>query len=167
MTTQSRRNVLKAVGSAGLLAVAGTGTAAAGRGRRVGASAAGTIVDVAADAGSFTTLVAALEATGLDGVLDGRGQYTVFAPTDDAFAGVDTSGLTTEELTAVLLYHVTNGRRYAPSVVNAADVRTLNGAAVTVDGLELNGGQATITTPDIEASNGVIHVIDGVLLPPA
>lgn len=138
-----RRNVLKAVGSA-----------------------ENTIVEIAAGSDDFETLVAALEATGLDTVLNSDDdQYTVFAPTDDAFDGVDTSQLSAEALENILHYHVTEGRRYASSVVNAPAVETLNGESVTVDGTALNEGQATIAATDIEASNGVVHVIDGVLLP--
>lgn len=162
-----RRNVLKAVGSAGaILSVGGVGTVSARNGKRKGASAENTIVEIAAGSDDFETLVAALEATGLDTVLNSDDdQYTVFAPTDDAFDGVDTSQLSAEALENVLLYHVTEGRRYASSVVNAPAVEMLNGESVTVDGTTLNEGQATIAATDIEASNGVVHVIDGVLLP--
>ncbi|MDF9744900.1 fasciclin domain-containing protein [Natrinema salsiterrestre] len=162
-----RRDVLKAVGSAGaLFGVGGVGTVSARNGKRKGASAESTIAEIAAGSDDFETLVAALEATGLDSVLNSDdGQYTVFAPTDDAFDGVDTSQLSTAALENVLRYHVTEGRRYAPSVVNAPAVETLNGDSVTVDGTTLNEGQATIVGTDIEASNGVVHVIDGVLLP--
>jgi len=172
MTELPRRNVLKAVGSAGaMLTLGGVGVA----GAREGASADRTLVDLAiavnepggAFAGEFDVLIAALVANpDLLATLDGRrGQYTVFAPTDDAFGGVDLSGLSTAALTNILLYHVTRGRRYASSVVRAPRLQMLNGGTVTVDGTELNDGQANIVTTDIEASNGVIHVIDGVLLP--
>lgn len=174
MFDPQRRKTLKTVGTAGaLFALGGVGTASARKGKRQGASAGETITDIAAGDGRFEVLVAALQETGLDEVLDGDdGQYTVFAPTDDAFGDLlDELGITAGELLAsddlanILLYHVTNGRRYASSVVKAPKVEMLNDEAVAVDGTELNDGQADIVGTDIEASNGVVHVIDGVLLP--
>lgn len=167
MIDSHRRTALKTLGSAGLLlAIGGVGTVAARNGRREGASADGTIYEIAAASDDFETLVWALDATGLAAVLgDDDGQYTVFAPTDEAFECVDLSGLDLDDLEDVLLYHVTNGRRYAASVVNAPEIEMLNGGTVTVDGTSLNADQAEIVTTDIEASKGVIHVIDGVLLP--
>ncbi|WP_254838938.1 fasciclin domain-containing protein [Natronomonas marina] len=180
MTDQQRRQLLRRIGTAGaLLAVGGAGTAAAnGRGRgangpRRGASAPNTIFEIAESDGRFSTLVAALETTGLDDVLDGGGgQYTVFAPTNAAFEaladerGVEVGDLLElDGLENILLYHVTRGRRYAPSVVNPADVGMLNGDSVSTDGTTLNDGQATIAATDIKASNGVVHVITGVLRP--
>ena len=158
---------MKTIGSAGLvLATGGVGTVAARNGPREGASADRTIYEIAAESGDFETLVWALDATGLDAVLDGDdGQYTAFAPTDVAFDGVDLGGLDLDDLEDVLLYHVTNGRRYAASVVRAPRIEMLNNEGVTVDGTTLNDGQADIVVTDVEASNGVIHVIDGVLLP--
>lgn len=168
-TQQSRRGVLRWLGASAAVGIAGVGTSAAagrGRGPRKGASGENTIVDIAAANDNLETLVSALEATGLDAVLSTEDeQFTVFAPTDTAFTGVDTSGLSTELLRSILLYHVTDGRRYAASVVNAPGVEMLNGDTVSVDGTVLNGGQATIDKTNIEASNGVIHVIDAVLLP--
>lgn len=95
---------------------------------------------------------------------------TVFAPTDEAFneAGitVDNVGdLDVEFLQNVLAFHVSTGRRNAESVVRAPRIPTLNGQSIDVDGTELNDGQASIVTTDIEDSNGVIYVIDSVLLP--
>lgn len=167
MIDPDRRQAIKTTGTAiGLLTVGGVGTAGARRGKRAGASAENTLFEIVEGSDAFDTLESALAATGLDGVLDAEDdQYTVFAPTDAAFAGVDTSGLTTEQLTNVLLYHVTDGRRYAASVVNAPEIEMVNGGTVAVDGTTLNDGQASITSTDIEASNGVAHVIDGVLLP--
>jgi uncharacterized surface protein with fasciclin (FAS1) repeats len=163
MTERRRRQFLKAAGSVGILLGAGTATATPGK--RAGASAPDTIFDIVEGSPDFDTLESALEATGLDDVLDGHGgQYTVFGPTDAAFSDVDTAGLTTAELRNVLLYHVTSGRRYEPSVVNAPQLRMRNGDTVSVDGTTLNGS-VEITATNIEASNGVIHVIDGVLLP--
>jgi uncharacterized surface protein with fasciclin (FAS1) repeats len=168
-----RRAVLKAVGGAGaFLAAGGVGAVSARNGRREGASAGQTIFDIAEESEDFTILELALEETGLDAVLDAEGrQYTVFAPTDAAFEALLADlGITAGELLAnpdlasILLYHVTSGRRYASSVVNAPQLRMLNGDTVAVDGTDLNDGQATIVGTDIEASNGVIHVLDGVLL---
>jgi uncharacterized surface protein with fasciclin (FAS1) repeats len=179
---QTRRAVLKTIGGGAALA-AGVGTVSArgrgrgrgrgqGRGKRQGASAEGTIVDVAVEADDFEVLVAAVQEAGPVDALSGNRQLTVFAPTDQAFAdladalGVEVADLLElNDLADILLYHVTNGRRYSPSVVNAPRLRMLNGGTVVVDGTELNDGQADIVGTDIEASNGVVHVIDGVLLP--
>ena len=134
----------------------------------------GTIVDVAAEAGSFTTLLAAAEAAGLVETLSGEGPLTVFAPTDDAFAAALADlGLTAEELladtetlTSILTYHVVAGEVLSGDLTDGMTAVTVNGAEITVDltdGVKING--ATVTTADIKASNGVIHVIDQVLLP--
>jgi uncharacterized surface protein with fasciclin (FAS1) repeats len=139
----------------------------------------GTIVDVAAGAGTFNTLVAAVEAAGLVETLSGEGPFTVFAPTDDAFAAaLEELGLTAEELladtetlTSVLTYHVVAGEVPSSQVVtmDGQSVPTVNGAEVTitVDGETVMVNDATVTAVDVPASNGVIHVIDAVLLPPA
>lgn len=167
MIDPQRRNVLKTVGSVGtLLAVGGVGTAGAKR----GASGDETLVDVAVNADRFDVLVAAVVEAGLVDALGGDRQLTVFAPTDEAFAeaGITADNvdeLDEEFLVEVLTYHVLPGRRYASSVVDAPRVRTLNGEFVDVNGTELNDGQAEIVATDVEASNGVIHVVDGVLLP--
>ncbi len=138
----------------------------------------GTIVDVAVANGSFTTLVAAVQAAGLDTTLSGEGPFTVFAPTDDAFAAaLDALGLTAEELLAdtatlesILTYHVVAGEVPSSDVVtlDGQSVATVNGAevAISVDGDTVMVNDATVTAVDVEAANGVIHVIDGVLLPP-
>jgi uncharacterized surface protein with fasciclin (FAS1) repeats len=131
------------------------------------------IVETARDAGSFTTLLAAVDAAGLGDTLAEAGPFTVFAPSDDAFAKLPTGTVESlladpAKLTDVLTYHVVPGR------VTAADAAALS-AAPTVQGTELpiatNGmvqvGDANVVTADIEASNGVIHVIDRVLLPAA
>ncbi|MGI9596218.1 MAG: fasciclin domain-containing protein [Acidimicrobiales bacterium] len=136
----------------------------------------GTIVDVATEAGSFTTLLAAAEAAGLVETLSGDGPLTVFAPTDDAFAAaLEDLGLTAEELLAsddlsgILTYHVVSGEVLAADVVelDGQSVATVNGAEVdiTVDGETVMVNDATVVTADVTASNGVIHVIDKVLLP--
>jgi transforming growth factor-beta-induced protein len=139
----------------------------------------GTIVDVAVAAGDFTTLVAAVEAAGLVETLSGEGPYTVFAPTDDAFAAAlealdmtaDELLADTETLTSILTYHVVADEVPSSTVVtlDGESVETVNGATVdiTVDGETVMVNDATVTAVDVEASNGVIHVIDAVLLPPA
>ena len=139
----------------------------------------GTVIEVAVASGEFPTLVAALEAAGLVDTLNGPGPFTVFAPTEEAFAAaLDALGLTAEELladtetlTSVLTYHVLPGEVYAETVVtlDGEEVETVNGADVliSVDGDTVMVNSATVIATDIEASNGVIHVIDEVLLPPA
>ncbi|WP_424002792.1 fasciclin domain-containing protein [Haloarcula salina] len=167
MTDHDRRRVLKALGTTGaLLATGGVGAVSA---KRDGASGDDSLVDLAIDlnTGQFDVLIAALQANPdvLD-TLDGRGQYTVFAPTDAAFGDAGFTEANADEVPAsVLTYHVTPGRRYSESVLGAPRLPTLNGAFIEQDDGVLNGGQATITDTDYEASNGVLHVIDGVLLP--
>lgn len=136
------------------------------------------IVDTAAAAGDFTTLVAAVEAADLVDTLKADSPYTVFAPTDEAFEALLAElDLTTEELladtellTSVLTYHVIEGEFLAADVVglNGQAVTTVNGETVTisVDGDTVMVNDATVVTTDIETSNGVIHVIDSVLVPP-
>ncbi len=143
------------------------------------AEAPGTIVDVAVANGSFTTLVAAAQAAGLVETLSGDGPFTVFAPTDDAFAAaLEALGLTAEELlgntellTSVLTYHVIAGEVPASQVVtmDGQSAATVNGAEVTItiDGDIVMVNDATVIAVDVEASNGIIHVIDSVLLPPS
>jgi len=134
------------------------------------------IVDTAVGAGSFTTLAAALQTADLVDTLKGEGPFTVFAPTDDAFAAaLTTLGITAEELLAnpdlggILTYHVVPGKVLAADVVglDGQSVATVNGAeiAIAVDGDTVTVNGIAVTATDIEASNGVIHVIDGVLLP--
>ncbi len=134
------------------------------------------IVDTAVEAGDFTTLVTAVTAANLVDTLKGEGPYTVFAPTDAAFAAVpketldallaDPSGA----LTDVLTYHVASGKVMAGDLSDGMMIDTVNGAQLEVtinaDGTVMIG-DATVTTADIETSNGVIHVIDTVLVPPA
>jgi uncharacterized surface protein with fasciclin (FAS1) repeats len=135
-----------------------------------------TIVDIAVENGSFTTLVAALKATDLVGALSGKGPFTVFAPTDAAFAKlpagtVDALLKDPKKLASILTYHVVSGKVMAADVIksNGGKPATLNGAAldITVKNgtVDVNGAQ--VTTADIVGSNGVIHVIDSVILPPA
>jgi uncharacterized surface protein with fasciclin (FAS1) repeats len=134
------------------------------------------IVDTAVAAGQFKTLAAALTAAGLVDTLKGPGPFTVFAPTDAAFAKLPAGTLDTllkpeskAKLTAILTYHVVAGKVTAADVVKLKEAKTVNGAmvAVKVDGGKVMINNAKVTTADIEASNGVIHVIDTVLLPPA
>ncbi len=132
------------------------------------------IIDTAVAAGSFKTLAAALTAAKLIETLKGTGPFTVFAPTDEAFAKLPAGTVESllkdiPKLTAILTYHV------VPGLVKASDVmgmdgqsaKTVNGAALTIstkDGVKLNGS-ANVVKTDIECSNGVIHVIDSVLMP--
>ena len=138
------------------------------------------IVDTAVAAGDFTTLATALTEAGLVETLKGPGPFTVFAPTDEAFAALPEGTLDTlledptGDLAGILTYHVVPGKVMAADVVglNGQEVETVNGAKLTVevDGdkvslVDVGGNKVAVTSTDIEASNGVIHVIDGVLLP--
>lgn len=131
------------------------------------------IVDLAAEAGSFTTLLTAVEAAGLKDTLKGAGPFTVFAPTDEAFAKVPKADLDKllkdkKKLEAVLKYHVVSGAVKAADVSGMPTAATLAGSDITIDassGVKLNG-TATVVTADLAATNGVIHVIDTVLMPP-
>ena len=132
------------------------------------------IVDTAVSAGSFETLVAAVQAAGLVDVLKGDGPFTVFAPTDDAFAALPEGTVETllkpenkDQLVAILTYHVVPGRVASSEVVNLGEATTVQGQNVTIsveDG-KVMIDEATVITADIEASNGIIHVIDRVILP--
>lgn len=133
----------------------------------------GTIVDVAVGAGTFTTLVAAIEAAGLVDTLSGDGPYTVFAPNDEAFASLPDGlleALLLEEnleiLQQILTYHVVAGAVFSADVTTG-DVATVETSTIAVEvsdaGVTVNG--ANVIAVDIEASNGVIHVIDQVLVP--
>jgi uncharacterized surface protein with fasciclin (FAS1) repeats len=128
------------------------------------------IVDTAVAAGNFKTLAAALQAAGLVDTLKGSGPFTVFAPTDEAFAKIPKADLDAllmdkARLTAVLTYHVVPGKVMAKDV-KAGKVRTVQGSDLTVataGGVMVDG--ANVTATDIAADNGVIHVIDSVVLP--
>ncbi|CAM8323195.1 fasciclin domain-containing protein [Candidatus Methylopumilus planktonicus] len=134
------------------------------------AFAAKDIVDTAVAAGNFKTLVVALKTADLVNTLKGKGPYTVFAPTDEAFAKIPKADLDAllankEKLSAVLTYHVVPGKVMAKDV-KAGDVATVNGKTIkitTANGVVVNMSKVTAT--DIDASNGVIHVIDTVLMP--
>lgn len=129
------------------------------------------IVEVAKEAGSFETLLAAATAAGLAETLMGEGPFTVFAPTDEAFAALPEGTVEalledTDTLTAILLYHVVAGRVMSGDVVELDTAPTVFGQDLTVDtedGVKVDG--ATVVAADIAASNGVIHVIDSVLMP--
>jgi uncharacterized surface protein with fasciclin (FAS1) repeats len=132
------------------------------------------IVDTAAEAGSFTTLLTAATEAGLVETLKGEGPFTVFAPTDDAFAALPEGALDglladTDALKNVLLYHVVEGAVTADQVVGLTSADTVAGQPISIEvvdgGVVLNDTVKVVTT-DIMTSNGVIHVIDGVLLPP-
>jgi uncharacterized surface protein with fasciclin (FAS1) repeats len=138
------------------------------------------IVDTAVAAGDFKTLAAALTAAGLVDTLKGEGPFTVFAPTDDAFAKLPAGTVDTllkdpkGDLTQILTYHVVPGKVLAADVVklDGQKVKTVQGAELTVgvDGDKVTltdaaGNTVNVTATDVEASNGVIHVIDGVLMP--
>ena len=134
------------------------------------------IVDTAVAAGQFKTLAAALTAAGLVDTLKGHGPFTVFAPTDAAFAklpaGTVENLLKPEnkaQLTAILTYHVVPGKVTAADVVKLKEAKTVNGnmLQVKVNGSEVMINDANVTATDIAASNGVIHVIDSVVLPQA
>ncbi len=128
------------------------------------------IVDIAVEAG-FSTLVAAVEAAGLVDVLKGDGPFTVFAPTDEAFAALPAGALSDlladpEAFAGVLTYHVVEGRVFAFDLVDGMEVMTVQGQTLTISlngGAQVNG--ASVAAADILTSNGVIHVIDAVLLP--
>ena len=130
------------------------------------------IVDTAINAGSFTTLVAAVQAAGLVDTLKGEGPFTVFAPTDEAFAALPegtVEGLLAdpEALAKILTYHVIAGKVMSTDLSDGMTAATVNGAEVTITtmgGVKING--ANVISADIETSNGVIHVIDQVILPP-
>ena len=134
------------------------------------------IVDTAVGAGSFKTLVAAVQAAGLVETLKGKGPFTVFAPTDEAFAKLPAGTVESllkpenkEKLVAVLTYHVVPGKVMAADVVKLTEAPTVQGSKAKVkvaDGMVMIDNAKVVKT-DIETSNGVIHVIDAVILPPA
>ncbi len=130
------------------------------------------IIETARAAGNFNTLLAAVEAAGLTEALSGDGPFTVFAPTDEAFAQIPADQLQglledTETLTAILTYHVVSGAVSSAEVVLVDSATTLQGSDVSItvtdDGVQVD--EANVIAVDIEASNGVIHVIDAVITP--
>jgi uncharacterized surface protein with fasciclin (FAS1) repeats len=142
---------------------------------QVAARSSSTIAELASSSDSFETLTAALEAAGLTEVLQGEGPYTVFAPTDEAFEALPAGTLeellkpeNRDTLIQVLTYHVVPGE-VTSSALSSGDVATVEGSdiSVTVGESEVNVNDATVVQPDVLASNGVIHVIDQVILPPS
>ena len=129
------------------------------------------IVDTAVSAGSFTTLVAAVKAAGLVDTLKGPGPFTVFAPTDEAFAKlpagtVDSLLKDIPKLKKILTYHVVSGKVMAADAAKLKSAKTVEGSEIKIDasnGVKIN--DSTVTTADVAADNGVIHIIDSVLLP--
>ncbi|KPK03003.1 MAG: hypothetical protein AMJ56_20245 [Anaerolineae bacterium SG8_19] len=144
-----------------------------------------TIYEIASSNPDFSTLAFALEATGLDAALDNGGQFTVFAPTNEAFDKLEKANPGTidflvanpDVLESVLLYHVTNGRRWSNSLVNKNNTKSVEmlsggyvwvtpmGKVVDADSLGLGSPDATIVAANVNASNGIVHVIDEVLIP--
>lgn len=132
------------------------------------------IVGLAVDTESLSTLVAALTAADLVSTMQGDGPFTVFAPTNEAFAALPEGTLETllkpenkDQLVAILTYHVVSGKVMSTDLSDGMKAATVNGAEVTIttaDGAKVNG--ANVVMADVEASNGVVHVIDAVLLPP-
>ncbi len=131
------------------------------------------IVDTASEAGSFSTLLAAADAAGLVETLKGEGPLTVFAPTDEAFAALPEGTVDSllmeenrDQLTQILTYHVVPGKVMSTDLSDGMTADTVEGSSVTIsldDGVKVN--DANVVTADVEASNGVIHVIDAVLMP--
>lgn len=156
-----------------LIATAGS-TASPSSPASANTAASRTIVGVAASDPQFSTLVRLVKSAGLAGTLS-RGSYTVFAPTNAAFAKVPKSTLNAlardrAKLKAVLLYHVVKGKVPASKVVKLRSARTLNGASVRItvkSGKVYLNGSTRVTKTDVRASNGIIHVINKVLLPPS
>lgn len=132
------------------------------------------IVDTAVSAGSFGTLVAAVQAAGLVETLKGEGPFTVFAPTDEAFAALPTGTVddllkpeNKEKLVAILTYHVVPGKVMSTDLSDGMMAKTVEGSEISVDldnGVMIN--DANVVTADVAADNGVIHVIDKVIMPP-
>jgi uncharacterized surface protein with fasciclin (FAS1) repeats len=138
----------------------------------MGVEEEGTIVQVAQEAGSFSTLLAALDAANLTSALEGMGPFTVFAPTDDAFAQIDPDVLNDliadpDLLARVLTYHVVPGEFTSTDVAGLSSAPTLNGKDVSLsfDGTTVMVDDASVIQANVEASNGIIHVIDQVLVP--
>ncbi|MBD1396352.1 fasciclin domain-containing protein [Pontibacter sp. JH31] len=134
------------------------------------------IVALASETPSLSTLVQALQAADLVGALQGAGPYTVFAPTNEAFAALPAGTLDNllkpenkQQLADILKYHVVEGNVKSTDLSNGMSAKTLNGAdlKVMLDGSSVKINDANVTMPDVEASNGVVHVIDKVMMPPS
>ena len=164
-------STLTALAAASAMAVAGPASAGP-QGSAAPAGAKKDIVETAVEAGQFSTLASLLKKAGLVKTLKGKGPYTVFAPTDAAFAKVPQATLDElaqdkAKLRAVLLYHVADRKLTAAKIVKRRSVKTLNGQRVRirVRGETVRVGGARVTTADVRASNGIIHVINKVLIP--
>jgi uncharacterized surface protein with fasciclin (FAS1) repeats len=155
--------------------VAAAAAVTLGFGMQAGAGMKKDIVDTAVEAGDFNTLVAAVEAAGLVETLKGDGPFTVFAPTDAAFAKLPDGTVENllkpenrDQLVAILTYHVVPGKVMSADIAGKAmEAETVEGDALSIDatGSSVMIDEATVTAVDIEASNGVIHVIDTVVIP--
>lgn len=162
------RRFLSTLAALGFLAALSTPAFA---GNTAAAAKSADIVDTAVSAGSFKTLVTAVQAAGLVDTLKGPGPFTVFAPTDEAFAKLPPGTLDgllkdKEKLKKVLTYHVVAGKVTAADVVKLTSAKTVQGQSVKIDASNgVKVGTATVVKPDVMASNGVIHVIDTVLIP--
>jgi uncharacterized surface protein with fasciclin (FAS1) repeats len=163
---------LRSLALASLLIAPATAVAQEAQGYAPAAAPAGDIIETATSAGSFTTLAKALEAAGLVETLKGEGPFTVFAPTDEAFAKLPEGTLDAllkdkTKLTAILTYHVVPGNITAAQVAAMTSAKTVNGKELSIaaTGGKVTVGKATVTQADVKATNGVIHVIDTVLLP--
>ncbi len=171
------RMITKALTSIALFSLlAGTGLANAGHHEEAAAPAPPNVVELAAANADFSTLVAAVQAAGLVDTLSSAGPFTVFAPTNAAFAKLPDGTVETlllpenkDQLVAILTYHVVPGDVSAAEVVTLTEVTTVQGdvaaISVTDEGATIDG--ANIVTTDLEASNGVVHVIDTVMIPPS
>jgi uncharacterized surface protein with fasciclin (FAS1) repeats len=160
------RRLSSAVGAAAVIGFVGSGTAVA--------QSRMDIVDTAVSAGQFQTLAAALEAADLVQTLKGEGPFTVFAPTDEAFAKLPVGTVedllkpeNIDRLRSILTYHVVPGAVTAEQVASMTQASTVNGQsiAISVNGDEVSVQGAKVLVPDVMASNGVIHIIDTVILP--
>lgn len=164
--------VVVATALSATLLVAGDKACSKTKGTQVALLESQDVVDTALAAGSFKTLATALEAAGLIETLKGKGPFTVFAPTDEAFAKLPDGALEEllgdkEKLTAVLTYHVVPGKVKAADVVKLQSAKTVQGSQVKIDaqGGKVKVDGANVIKTDIDCSNGVIHVIDAVILP--
>jgi uncharacterized surface protein with fasciclin (FAS1) repeats len=164
MKKLTTRNILTAVAVASLLTLPLTAGSSTSQPKA-------DIVDTAVAAGSFNTLVTAVKAAGLVDTLKGDGPFTVFAPTDEAFAKLPKGTVEAlladkEKLTAVLTYHVVAGKYMAADVVSESSLKTVQGQSVSISsdhGVRVDS--ANVVKTDIATTNGVIHVIDSVILP--
>jgi uncharacterized surface protein with fasciclin (FAS1) repeats len=169
------KGMLSAVVALGVFVVMGLSPANAGGYSYGTKSTKADIVDTAVAAGNFNTLVAAVQAAGLVDTLKGKGPFTVFAPTDEAFAKIPKAQLDAlladkEALTAVLTYHVVPGKIMSSDLLTErmTTAKTVQGESINIDArISVKVNDANVVKADIVASNGVVHVIDSVILPPS